>query len=428
MLFLYHSANIIINVDNDNDYHYHYHYHYYRLKLEVENLKKLIVVPILICIMLVSQPVYAATSWMGVVSKISGYLNSAMVEYKNGDPLKAKNLVNEAYYGPFESERMEQAIRINISAKRAAEIEFQFNTIRKIINAGADIKSIEQEKDSLMKMLNTDAFVLLKAEQGSGGLWLYSLLIIVREGVEAILVISAITAYLIKSGNLNKVKEVYQSTFVAILASFLTAYLFRTIIHVSGKGQEVLEGSILIIAMVFLFSMGYWMLRNADPKRWKNHIEGMVKDSLTNGKRMMLWMAVFLAVYREGAETVLFYQALLADSSGDTNQIWLGFIVGAIILIVLFFVIRFTSTRLPLRPFFIFSGSLLYVLAFIFAGEGIKELQAGAVISNSSISGFPTIGTLGVFPSWEGVGMQSLMIIVTIIALSLRKKKIDKNT
>ena len=388
-------------------------------------LKRLIILFLLISSLFVTQPAFAASSWMDVVSKIDSNLNNALVKYKHGDPVKAKEAVNEAYYGPFESDRMEQAIRINISAKRAAEIEYQFNTVKKKITAGEDSKNIEQEIDSLMKMLNSDANVLLKAEQGSGGLWFYSFLIIVREGVEAILVISAITAYLIKSGNLSKVKEVYQSTFVAILASFLTAYLFQTLIHVSGKDQEVMEGSILIVATAFLFTMGYWMFRNADPKRWKNHIEGMVKESLTNGKRMMLWMAVFLAVYREGAETVLFYQALLADSSGDTNPIWLGFIVGAIVLIVLFYIIRFTSTRLPLRPFFILSGSLLYVLAFIFAGEGMKELQAGAIVSNTSISGFPTVGMLGIFPSWEGVSIQFIIVMIMIIAVFFRKKKLN---
>jgi high-affinity iron transporter len=404
-------------VSIDNDYHYR--------DSEVEKyLKK--IVPILIFLLLISQAASAKTSWMGVTSEISDNLNHAIKEYEKGHPEKAKEWVNEAYFGPFESERMEQAIRINISAKRAAELEFQFNSIKKKITAGDDTKSIEHEVDSLMIMLNHDANTLLKAEKGKGGLWFYSFLIIVREGVEAILVISAIAAYLMKSGNASKVKEVYQSTFVAILASFLTAYLFKSIIHVSGKSQEVLEGSILIIATAFLFSMGYWMFRNADPKRWKNHIEGMIKDSLSNGKRMMLWSAVFLAVYREGAETVLFYQALLADSTGDNSPIWLGFIVGAVVLIILFYVIRFTSTRLPLRPFFIISGLLLYVLAFIFAGEGMKELQAGGLISNSTISGFPVIGVLGVYPSWEGICIQAVMLIAIFVALSLRKKNIKQ--
>jgi high-affinity iron transporter len=381
------------------------------------------IVPFIVLTMFIfQQGVSAATSWTGVVDEINVHLDKAIDEYKSGDRAKAKELVNEAYFGPFESQKMEQAIRINISAKRAAEIEFQFNTIKKEINSGSDIKNIRQEADNLMKLLKTDANVLLKAEQGTGGLWFYSFLIIVREGLEAILIISAIAAFMIKSGNSKKVKEVYQSTFVAILASFVTAYLFQSLIHVSGRGQEVMEGSILIIATAFLFSMGYWMFRNADPKRWKNYIEGKIKDSLSNGKRMVLWLAVFLAVYREGAETVLFYQALLADSSGETAPVWLGFITGFILLIILFYVIRLTSTRLPLKPFFIVSGVLMYVLAFIFAGEGMKELQAGGLFSNSAIAGVPVIGTLGIYPTIEGIAVQALIILMMIIALFLRKK------
>lgn len=397
--------------------------------IEVKGLKKWMFIPLMILLMFVfQQGASAATSWMGVVNEIHVLLDKAIEEYKDGDQAKAKELVNEAYFGPFESEKMEQAIRINISAKRAAEIEFQFNTIKKKINSGNDIRTIQQEAEELMKMLNTDATVLLKAEQGSGGLWFYSFLIIVREGIEAILVISAIVAFLIKSGNTSKVKEVYQSTFAAILASFVTAYLFQSLIHISGRSQEVMEGSVLLVATAFLFFMGYWMFRNADPKRWKNYIEGKIKDSLTNGKRMMLWLAVFLAVYREGAETVLFYQALLVDSTGETVPVWLGFIVGFILLIILFYVIRFTSTRLPLKPFFIFSGILLYILAFVFAGEGMKELQAGGLLSNSVIKGFPIIGTLGIYPSMEGIAVQSTMILVMFMALFFKKKSIKINS
>lgn len=354
-------------------------------------------------------------------------MQNALHEYENGNTEKAKELLNEAYFGPFESERMEQAIRINISSKRAAEIEFQFNSIRKKMIAGEDVKIIEQEKMVLMDMLNTDANALLKMEQGAGGMWLYSFLIIVREGLEAILVISAIVAYLIKSGNASRVKEVYQSTFVALLASVITAYLFHYLFKFTGQQQEVLEGAILLIAMVVLFSMGYWMFRNADPNRWKTYLEGKIQDSLTNRKRFLLWFAVFLAVYREGAETVLFYQALLADASEGTGSIWLGFVSGSVLLVFLFYVIRFTSTRLPLKPFFIISGALLYLLAFIFAGEGVAELQEGGWLSHSEISGFPVITALGIYPSWEGIILQSVIVAAMAFALLFRKKNISKS-
>lgn len=387
------------------------------------------ILPFLICFLFISHQVFAAGgSWNQVVSDINGFLNKAIDEYDKGNQTKAKELINEAYFGPFESGRMEQAIRVNISAKRAAEIEFQFNDIKKEITAGGDISNIQQDVDQLRKMLNTDANTLIKAEQGSGGLWFYSFLIIVREGIEAILVISAIVAFLIKSGNTSRVKDVYQSTIVAILASFATAYLFQSFIHVSGRSQEAMEGIILLIATVFLFSMGYWMFKNANPQRWKHYIEGKIKDSLSTGKKMMLWLAVFLAVYREGAETVLFYQALLTDSSGSTLPIWLGFVSGAVVLIILFYIIRLTSTRLPLRPFFILSSTLLYVLAFIFAGEGIKELQAGGFLSNSTISGFPINGSLGIYPSWEGIGVQLVIILGMILAISFRKNKVKINS
>lgn len=381
---------------------------------------------LLLLVLLVPSKAFAQSSWNDVANQVEQYLQQSMQAYQNHDVAKAKDLLNEAYFGPFESDRMEQAIRVNISSKRAAEIEFQFNTIRKKMTAGADQAAVQQEMDELMEMIRADAKTLQKDQEGTGGLWFYSFLIIVREGMEAILVIAAIVAYLLKSGNGSRVKEVYQSAGAAVLASLVTAYLFQSIFHVSGEAQEVLEGVVLILATAILFSMSYWMFNNADARRWKDFIQGKVQDSLTNGKRFALWMAVFLAVYREGAETVLFYQALLAENSSSGGAVWTGIIAGAAVLAVLFYLVRFTSTKIPLRPFFLVSSALLFILAFIFAGEGVKELQASGLISNSQIDGFQTVGFLGIYPSWEGLTAQAILLLLlamVIVNEMLRRKK-----
>ncbi len=381
---------------------------------------------LLLLVLLVPSKAFAQSTWNDVANQVEQYLQQSMQAYQNHDVAKAKDLLNEAYFGPFESDRMEQAIRVNISSKRAAEIEFQFNTIRKKMTAGADQAAVQQEMDELMEMIRADAKTLQKDQEGTGGLWFYSFLIIVREGMEAILVIAAIVAYLLKSGNGSRVKEVYQSAGVAVLASLVTAYLFQSIFHVSGEAQEVLEGVVLILATAILFSMSYWMFNNADARRWKDFIRGKVQDSLTNGKRFALWMAVFLAVYREGAETVLFYQALLAENSSSGGAVWTGIIAGAAVLAVLFYLVRFTSAKIPLRPFFLVSSALLFILAFIFAGEGVKELQASGLISNSQIDGFQTVGFLGIYPSWEGLTAQAILLLLlamVIVNEMLRRKK-----
>lgn len=366
--------------------------------------------------LLLPTAVFANKSWDGVVDQVENYVKQSLQAYRQGDVAKAKEMLNEAYFGPFESDRMEQAIRTGISAKRAAEIEFQFNAIRKKMSGGEAAAQVEREAEALLDMLRTDANILEKDQSGAAGLWLYSLLIIVREGVEAILVIAAVAAYLVKSGNEGKLKEVYGSALAAVLASLATAWLFRAILQISGSAQEVLEGVTLILSCVILVSMSYWMFGKADARRWKHYIEGKVQDSVGSGKRFALMAAVFLAVYREGAETVLFYQALLADSPGGAGAVWTGLAVGAAALVVLFFLIRLGSARLPLKPFFLASGALLYLLAFVFAGEGVKELQESGLVASSAAGGFATIGFLGIYPTWEGLGAQAVLLALPLLA------------
>ncbi|HJV45092.1 MAG TPA: FTR1 family protein [Bacillota bacterium] len=369
---------------------------------------------LMICFL--TSSVSADESWSRVASQIDSLFQKAVGAYEKGNKEGAKEFLNQAYFGPFESERMEQAIRLNISAKRAAEIEFEFSSLKKKIAKGEDPADIRQAVAGLSQMIKQDAKTLQGENQGGMGKGIYSFLIIVREGIEAILVIAAIVAYLVKSGNGHRIKEVYQSIFVAIVASLATAYLFHSILQGNGKAQEFMEGLIMIIATVLLFSMSYWMFSKVDTKRWKNYIEGKVQDSLSNGKRLTLWLAVFLAVYREGAETVLFYQALFNETQGGGQEIWLGMAAGSILLIILFYSIRFTSTRLPLKPFFLISGCLLYLLAFIFAGEGTKELQAGGFFSQSQIDGWPSISLLGIYPTWEGIALQSVLLLLAVCA------------
>ncbi|MCL6606207.1 MAG: FTR1 family iron permease [Paenibacillus sp.] len=359
---------------------------------------------------------YAAESnWHKVVDKVDTTLKQALKTYNDGDVKGAKDQVNNAYYGPYEAGQMEKAIKYNISSKRNAIIEEEFRQIRKSMTAGATNAEIKKQMSSLVSMLEEDATTLSKSSSSPMGIFLSSLVIILREGIEAILVIAAIIAYLIKSGNQDKVKVIYQSTLVALGTSILTAIGLRYLFNISGASQENLEGITMLLAVVVLFSMSFWLIGKADAKRWKNYIEGKIQTSLTTGNTLTLWLAAFLAVYREGAETVLFYQALVTgqDSVG-VSMIGLGFIIGALTLIALFMIIRYGSLRIPLKPFFIGTSILMYYLAFVFAGEAILELQAGNLVSATNISNFPIISLLGIYPTVESLTAQGVLLLVTI--------------
>lgn len=373
----------------------------------------------LLMLLIIPGQAHAADgNWRKVVEQIDDTLQQALKTYVSGDVAEAKNQVNNAYYGPYEAGQMEKAVKYNISSKRNALIEEEFRQIRKSMTAGATKAQVNQQMSELVDMLQEDAATLSKSDSTPWGIFLSSLVIILREGIEAILVIAAIIAYLLKSGNKDKVKIIYQSTLVALGASVLTAIGLKYLFNISGASQENLEGITMLLAVAVLFSMSFWLIGKADAKRWKNYIEGKIQTSITTGNTVTLWLAAFLAVYREGAETVLFYQALVTGQDREgISMIGLGILVGALALVVIFLVIRLGSLRIPLKPFFIGTSILMYYLAFVFAGEAITELQAGAMISASSVSGFPIISFFGIYPTVESLTAQGLLLLATAIGL-----------
>lgn len=385
-------------------------------------MKKLITVIIsVILLSLLSSPVLAQRTWTDVVGDIEKELNKAAEAYANGDVTAAKEYINEAYFGPYEGAQMEKAVRLNISAKANAQIEGQFKDIKKSMTEGKDIKDIQIKRQELIKQLHDLAAKMDGTNATGFGVFLSSFLIIVREGFEAILILGAIIAYLFKSGNREKVRVIYQGGALAILASLATAVAIKFLFNVSGASQEILEGVTMLIAVGVLFSVSFWLISKVEARKWQNYIEGKVKQSLGRGSVFALWFTVFLAVYREGAETVLFYMAMLSGADqGQTGMIIFGMLAGAIVLIAIFVLVRYGSVRIPVKPFFIGTSILMYYLAFVFAGQGVNELQAGGAVGITSF-GIPAIGFLGIYPTLESTALQGALVLAAVAGLVYQK-------
>jgi high-affinity iron transporter len=135
----------------------------------------------------------------------------------------------------------------------------------------------------------------------------------------------------------------------------------------------------MLIAVVMLFFMSYWLLSKVESRRWKAWLEGKLTHSLSRGSLVGLWLTSFLAVYREGAETVLFYYALVGDAQSVSGHLAIGagFVIGCVLLLAAWLIMRYSVVRLPLKPFFIFTGGFMYLMAFVFAGKGVLELIEG---------------------------------------------------
>ncbi|KDN10296.1 hypothetical protein GAPWKB30_1098 [Gilliamella apicola] len=362
-------------------------------------------------------------SWNAIVDEMDTILNDAYDIYFMKDVERAKARVNNAYFGFYEKHGVERAVMSYISGKRGTDTEYQFAKIKRLMTDGASNKVVRNEIDTILKMLHEDANELDGKQESGWSILLASFIIIFREGLETILVIAAISAYLVRSGHLAMVKVVYMSSLVAIFASILAAIALHTVFDISGANQEIVEGIAMLLATVVLFFISNWMFSKAEAEAWKSYVEEKVQTAVSSGSRFALGFAAFLAVFREGAETILFYQAMLVEAKEHMDMVWYGLAIGTIILAIIFVVIRFGTMKLPIRPFFIGTSILMYIMAIAFAGGGVKELQEADMIPVTSVDFIHSVEVLGIYPTVETLVPQIIMVFIVVVSVIYYKAK-----
>lgn len=358
--------------------------------------------------------------WSAVNDELFAAIDEAIAVHAGGSSDQAAMMVQDAYFDIFEASGMEGRVGAR-NAERKAELERHFSMLVAQMKKGLPEQELQQTREAMAAGFDETVASLGQGSDSPAALFVYSLLIILREGFEAILIIAAILAYLIKTGNRDKLKVIYNGCIAALVLSVVTAVLVEWVFQISAASQEILEGATMLLAAVVLFSVSYWLISKAEAQKWSSYIQEKVSSSLSSGSLKALWLAAFLAVYREGAETVLFYQAL-SGSASDTagmGAIAAGFGVGCVLLAIIYLVMRFGAVKLPIKPFFIGTGVLLYYMAFVFVGKGIMELIEGKVFEPGLVSWMPTIPFVGVFPYWQSLVLQGVMLVAAVVALVL---------
>ncbi|MDR2175835.1 MAG: FTR1 family iron permease [Synergistaceae bacterium] len=366
------------------------------------------------------------SSWGEIAEQMDVSLNKAYDAYFKKDVEDAKHWVNDAYFSYYEKEGVERAVLSYISGKRASTVEYQFSAVKRLMNEGAPNRTVRDSLDSLSKMLREDANQLDGKEESPTAAFLASLLIILREGFEAILVIAAIAAYLIRSGNGRMTRVVYTSGIAALAASALAAAALQYVFEVSGANQEIIEGAAMLLAVLVLFFVSNWMVSKAEAEAWKGYIEGKVQSAVETGSGFALGAAAFLAVFREGAETILFYQALLAETKTYPNMIWAGFAVGCAALVAIFVLVRYGSLVIPIRAFFMGTSILMYIMSVAFAGGGVKELQEADVLGVTPVPYVESIDILGIYPTVETLLPQAVLLVLAAASVFYYRNKARK--
>ncbi|MGH2327018.1 FTR1 family iron permease [Campylobacter taeniopygiae] len=349
-------------------------------------------------------------------------LNEILNNY-DGFNISAINDLQNTYLDIFEASGMENKIGA-VDSNLKLKIESLFSQSVALIKNSADKKELKATFDELENFIQQGIDKIQDSTPYS--LFIWALGIIIREGLEALIIVVAIVSYLVQSGNKNRLNIAYSALFTGIILSFITAFAVSWLFKENaGQSRELIEGITMLIAVLLLFYVGFWLLSNAQNKKWASFIKQGAIDAISNNSAKTLWITVFLAVYREGAETVLFYQALLFDAktSTDLSAIFGGLGLGILILIVLYFLLKAGAIRIPVKQFFYITSYIIFYMVFVFTGKGIAELIEGKIILPSLVPmNFEPILWLGIYPYYETLIPQFIVLILLIIGILITKQ------
>ena len=347
-----------------------------------------------------------------VFDEVDRHMQASLSSYKEGNKKIAAEQSFDAY---LTYEKIETPL-ITKRKDLGLRLESSFGRLQAEIRRNASIELVEKIHSGISKDL-VAAREILTQEIGFTGLFVQSFSIIVREGFEAILIIAALITFLIQSRNREKLKAIYWGVGIGILASFLTAYILHEVLKISMASQELIEGWIMLVAVGVLFYVSYWLVSKIETAKWQKYITGKMQDAISTGSAFTLSLVAFLSVYREGFETVLFYKALYFYAGDTSAGIIPGFLAGSAVLLVVFYLINKLGVKVPIKWFFVVTSVFLYLMAFIFMGKGLHELQMGSQISITLAGFLPEVPWMGMYPTWETFIGQMVLIVAYMGAL-----------
>ena len=343
-------------------------------------------------------------------------LKESIAAMDKADMTAASRLALSAYLDGFEP--VEPALKAK-NKKLFADIEKAMGDYRNAITSS----QTQQARDIELRLqtLLNEAQVALDSSNDPLSTFIGALTILLREGLEALLVVVAMLAFLKKAERQDVLPYVHAGWATALAAGGLTWAAATYLVDLSGASREMTEGFSAIFAAVVLLAVGIWMHQKSLAGRWQAYVKQKLSSALNKKSAMMLFLLSFVTVYREVFETVLFYAALWTENNGVYLLAGLG--AGVVILSAIAVLLLRTSARLPISQFFAFSSALVAVLAFVLMGKGVAALQKVGFVKTTPIA-MPHIDMLGVYPSMETAIAQVLIlgIIAISVAYNLRSK------
>ena len=320
----------------------------------------------------VSKRVEAGSLQTSEISAIVGSFNDAAAAYQNGDVVGARALVLSTYLELFEP--IESRLPGGITSKVEHLIHVE---IRPAIERAVAASQVT----ALINEANTELIAADTHLARGGSYWFAafnSFAIILREGLEAVLLVGALLAYLAATGaSARHRRQIWGGVVAGLAATAVTWFAARSLIPITGANRELIEGITALVAVVVLLYVSNWMFQKTYIHDWKNYLRNKLDAAVSSKSAFAMMVLAFAAVYREGFETVLFYQALMFDASAAA--VMSGFVPGMLLIVGIGVLIIRAGMKLPIKQMFAVTNSILVYLAFVFVGKGIYNLhEAGA--------------------------------------------------
>lgn len=354
----------------------------------------------------------------GSLSVAREKLAASVAAARQGNRRAAKELALSAYLDGFEP------IEPTLTARDAtlmSRVEQAMGEYRAAVDHDETADQLST-RVTVLNQLFDDAETALSPDAATkASTFIGALTILLREGLEALLIVVAMIAFLKKADRADTLPYVYGGWIGALIAGGLTWLVATYAIGISGASRELTEGFGSVFAAVVLLSVGIWMHGKAQANQWQRYIKEKMSHALSGQSAWFLFGLAFVVVYREVFETILFYAALSAQGN---NAALLAGAGSAIVMlgVIAWAMLRYSQT-LPVSQFFRYSSWLMAVLTVVLAGKGVSALQEAGIIDIAPLQSVPRLSMLGLFPTWQTTVAQIVMAVAIFLGFAYNRHR-----
>ena len=364
-----------------------------------------------------ANPGAIAAERPGALDLVRARLGESLDAVAAGDRDRANTLALSAYLDGFEPV---EAVLATRDGALMGRVEQALAGFRAAIARGESETALRQRLADTNRLLDAAEAALAPEAASDISTFVGAFAILLREGLEALLVVIAMIAFLRKAERTEALPYVHGGWVAALLAGAATWAVATYAIGISGASRELTEGFGSLLAAVILLSVGIWMHGKSQAAEWRRYIAEKMQGALSRGSAWFLFGLAFIVVYREVFETILFFAALWTADNGAT--ILAGALTGLALLSLIAWAMLRLSKTLPITLFFRYSAILIAVLAVVLAGKGIGALQEAGMVPVTPLAGVPRIPMLGLFPTVQAVGAQLLALVAVLLGFRAARR------